>query len=412
MIERLARFDTDLIGGGLYPDLHNQAAQFWQDGYGVMFYGKKMRPFPGGVRLFAPTLLAPITGILDLSPLVTGEPAIVYGSLTKLRLWEATAGDAEVGTGYTGNADETPSTLATRWSFVQWNDWVFATNGVSLPQVYKGASFANADVDTLFTTAEIFLKWRQFLIAFNLSTGKHHIRWCDTDNPEVWTPSASNRARGLFAQDIEGDIRAAQVFGEMVLYFSSNSIFQLEYFGGNDVFGTHRMLSGIGAVGKNAVCSAGGLLYGVGPRGIWQSDGVTFRYTESGMVRDTFRDDVNKEQLSKIVMYNDVRNKHVKMFYPSGEALENDKLMAFNYEEGHWTRARFGRTAASDSGKFDFAVSGDAVGNIYAQSLPEQVSGSAGVQNMTVTEVTGALLNGYGDLGYGALGYGGTVVEG
>lgn len=412
MINRLARFDIDLIGSGLYPDLHNQSAKFWQDGHGVMFYGGKMRPFPGGVRLFVPAITGIITGIQDLSPLVTGQPAIVYGTATELRLWDATNGDSQEGTGYSGIADETPAALASRWSFAQWNDWVFATDGDSAPQVYKGAGFANADVDTLFTTAEIFLKWRQFLIAFNLSTGKHHIRWCDTDNPEVWTPSASNRARGLFVQDIEGDIRAAQVYGELVLFFSTNSIFQLEYFGGNDVFGSHRMLSGIGATGKNAVCSAAGLLYGVGPRGIWQSDGVTFRYTESGMVRDTFRDDVNKNQLSKIVVVNDVRNKHIVIFYPSGTSLENDKLLAFNYEEGHWTRGLFGRSAAADTGKFDYAVSGDSVGNIYAQSLPEQVGTGTGVQNLQVENVLGELKNGYGDLGYGVLGYGGTQVPG
>lgn len=173
----LQRFDSELIASGVFPDMANQNAPFWRTAQNIMFYAGSIMPFPGATILFPKTVSVPITGLLELDPQVTGHPAICFGTLNELRYWDATNGETLEGSGYTGNANQTDAAIATRWSIQQWNTWVYATNGVNPPQVNKaGAGFVAADVDTLFTTAEIFHKWRQFLIAFNLSTGKNHIR--------------------------------------------------------------------------------------------------------------------------------------------------------------------------------------------------------------------------------------------
>lgn len=396
----------------------NQNAPFWRTANNVMFYAGSVMPWPGAANLFAKSISKPVTGLLELDPQATGEPAVAFGTDSNLYYWENTAGQTTEGSGYTGAANQVNNvrgdmiTPASRWSLQQWNTWVYATNGVNLPQVNKnaGAGFVAADVDSLFTTCEIFHKWKQFLIGFNLSTGKNHIRFCDTDNPEVWTPSLTNSARGLFAQDVVA-IRAVREMSEAILYYGDDSLNVLEYIGGTKVFGTHRLLRGVGAYGKNTVCSApDGMHYGWGPRGIWRTDGHSAEYIDGPAIQRYIKQTLNVSQASKIACYFDGQIKHVVFSYPSLTSAENDLMLAFNTLEPKWVPGSFGRSVMSDEGKFAAAVSGGRTGDIYIQSLLEPVSASLGNPSLPLHAVSATLLSDWGESGFGQLGFGGTLV--
>jgi hypothetical protein len=409
MSDRLKRWAGDELVSGLNLDQPSQSAILWETGSNVIFRGRSIRPFPGGASLFPKTTDKVITGILDLSARVEGKPSIVFGTDADLRIWNQTDGQTIPGTGYTGRQDDTVAGLiASRWSIVQWNDWIIATNGKDLPQIYKTTSFGNLNVSTLFTTCEIFLKWRQFLIGFNLSDGGNHIRWPNLDNPEDWTPTASNRAGGIYAQDAN-DIKAAVALGESILFYDAGTAHQLEYLGGNDVFGSHKLLEGIGAVGKNAVCEAIGRHWGVGSRGLWVSDGAAYEYIDNPMVRDYFRGRLNTEQQSKVVCYNDLFTKHVVIFFPGTTSLENNEGIAFNYEDKFWTKISFGRSCAADNGIFSYAVAGGTNGDVFAQSLNTVISAEGGNPNMPIDVISAQIISGFGELGFGNGGFGGTT---
>lgn len=402
------------VDTGAELDKKNQSAMLWQEAKNVVFRAKKIMPFPGSVPLFPRGAEVEITGLRDLPALVFGTaPGIVYGTLNKLYLWkQGDMASTEKGSGYTGSLLQTASAPATRWSFEDWGSWVLATNGVDTPQIYKGTSFSPMSTFAAqYGTAEIFIKWRQYLIAMNLQGGKNRIAWSASDNPEEWLPASNNLAGSLPIRDIENDIVTSLYLGDTIAFYSQHSMHGLSFLGPPFVFGSHRALTGIGAVGKNAVCDVGrGQHIGVGPRGIWMSDGVASEYFDSQVVRETFMREFNADQGSKVVCYLDQTLKHVLIFYPQIGFDYNSAGLVFNMEEGKWSRVALLRTVCSDRGVFSFAVSADKKGQIYKQTLLGVPFNEPETTALGVTDQV-ELISGYGEMGFGELGYGGAGIS-
>lgn len=418
-MDRLVRIEKDQFCSGVFLDQTQQVAPLWTSAQNVMFSEGMLGVFPGSIQLFQRQKIGTICGISELSSIVTGAKGICFGFGDSLHLWDADNGIQDVGSGYTSIADQTETQLATRWSIQQWNEWVVSTNGQDPMQLLKvvGTGFANmtTDTSTQFKYAEIIRKYRQFLIAFDLTLADgtrqpNAAAWCDVNDVETWVPSADNSARKIFIPDLESRILCAESLGDHIFCYSDDSAYAVNYAGYPDVFDTQKLPKGVGVFGKNCVAEINGLHYGFGPRGVWRFDGATYEYIDTPPLKKYLNKVVNQAQGSKCVVYNDRTINHLMLFYPKvGGTGVIDEGQAFNYIENKWTPVTFRRTAAIDSGVFPYGISGDENGNVFQQSLLS-VPASDGVSDVMPVSGAGRVIVGYGQGGYGERGYGGFIV--
>jgi hypothetical protein len=413
-MDRLGRIAGAGFSSGLFPDQKLQTAPLWAEGSNVLFSNEKIEVFPGASVLFTRPVSEAVTGLLELSPIVTGNPGVLVGHLDRLYCWDSVAGIQALGSGYTGSVNATASMPATRWSMAQYNEYMFATNGVDPLQLCKvlGTGFVaqTANTSTQFKQAEIIRKHKQFVLAFNLtlSTGVRQpnaFAWCDVNLPEVWVPAATNSARKLYIPHLKSDINCVEGFGESLFAYTLDGVYNVSYVGYPDVYSAVPLLSGIGTYGKFCVTEARGKHVGFGPRGLWSFDGQSYDYIDNPPVRKFLRDNLNREQASKCVVYNDRTIQHVLIFFPGVNATENSMGIAWNYIDNNFTEVVFARSAASDTGQLEKAVTGDSTGNVYSQS--EDVPAQTDADHSIPITSSFSLNTGYGDGGYGDRGYGG-----
>jgi hypothetical protein len=406
MSKPLVRVDHEVVSSGLFPDMRQQSAPFWQKGQNVYFRNFKVGPFPGRRLLFRLQSQPIIVGMKSLGFEVMSEPGVVLGTKDKIYLWSDTAGVTEKGSGFTGIKDQTKSQSATRWSFEQWGTWVLATNGVDVPQIYKGTTFgALAGVN--FTTAEIFLRWRTFMFAFNLNGKPTTFRWCSDDNVELWVPAGTNSAGASLVRDVDNRIMAAGFLGGNIVFFGVNSMHAINFVGTPNFFGQNRLLSGIGALGKNSICTVKGQVIGIGQRGVWKTDGTSYEYFDPPAVREYIRKRWNYSQATKTICYYDAATNHLVIHFPvlNSDDTENTEGVTCNLDTGQWAPLLFGRSASADGEMFNYGLTADRFGNIWLSDETSPFSDFEDFHlklnpNITITA-------GWGECGWGELGWGG-----
>lgn len=401
----LARFDGEVLGTGVFPDYKSQAAPLFTAARNILFRERKLTPFPGGVDLFTTGLSTPISGIEQVK--VHGEPHVFYGTNTNLYSWNETEGIQTEGTGYSANY-----TSGLLWRITPWSTEVLAVNGTSDGllrwQNHSGGFGAVSDFNSNYTSAQELIRWRQFAIALNLGTMEDGLAWCNTNDITTWTPTATNRAGSIRVRDLEAGINAAKHLRDAVVFFSLDSMYALNYVGGNEVFSIQRLQRGIGANGKYAITSVQGEIYGFGPKGMYVTDGNTYRYIHTPAVKEFVLTDLNEDARDRIMVYHDNRIESVIFMYPAGTSLYPNKGIAYNYRTGSWSPLEVDRTCASDIGVYEFPVTGSYTGRILEQSQ-FNTPPTQDLNYIVDCEVQTATIEfGWDELRYGELSYGGT----
>ena len=363
---------TELLLSGLFKSPHELSVPLWDDGQNVNFSEGKVWKNRGWAAAFTSGVAVPIRGLQD-QRLASGVQEFFFGTTTNLYKWNLST-VSSVGSSYTGVVDETVSALATSWSFVDWGDWVLATNGKDQGQIYKGSSFANLGGAT-FTTAEIFIKYATFVLALNTSNGDNMIEWCSSDAPETWTPASGNSAGNLRLRDTSGPIRAGCMLGNNIAVYTDDGLWGVQFTGAPFYFGRKKLLKSIGAVGKMAVVEEGRFNWGVSRQGIWRTDGVNYQYLDAP-IRRWLQDNVNWAQASKINAYfNEIQNR-VEFFFPTTTS-EPTVGWAVDVDTFAWTYLAYGRTSCIPRNVFQYPMAATSAGEVFNHEFGVDADGSA-----------------------------------
>ena len=381
---------------GLFPDLKGDESPLLVDGANLRFTSKSVQPFPGSLLKIPRQQALPVRGVLDT--IINGVPHVFWGDRTKLYRWTQAGGVVEVGTGFN----------ASHWVFERWGTWVLATNGVDPPQIYKGVNFNPIDLTGApFSTCQHFLAWTQFMFALNCDTGDARVVISDRDNPEQYVSTPTNFATFKDLRDTESGIKAALLLNGQPVCYTNNELHELRFLGPPNILGTNKLLDDVGVLGPHAVCEVGRMHYGLGPRGMWVTDGAQWRPLGHGAILDELYSELNTDALDKVVAWHNHLTKHVVFFYPTIGSSENTRAIGFNYLDNNWTKLAFGRSAVADGAIFPGALLGDAFGNIWEQtSISDAAAQGVDTGQLEVDDAL-ALEFGFGDLGFGDLGFGG-----
>lgn len=421
MSEKLVAFKGEIIRSGVHPGLANQDVPLWEDSSGLVFEDAAVKPAPGQRTLFAKLASDPVRGMLATvgfnsshnagSPAERGDPGLVWGTDTDLYLGHDPAQAFLVKTLLNGDADNP-------WSIVQFGKNLLATNNVDQMQWYNGDGIvtqfqAMSTVSDLLTTfrANILATLGPYVIAFNTDNDQTEARWCTEDNELEWIPAATNSARDIQMRDLSSDISCVVKLAESLIVFGANEGHTFRFIGPPFFFGTQHLISGFGAVSKNAVAVAGRQMFGFGADGIWQSDGASFRYiSQPSIQKYIYEDTYDQVRRKEVISWSSPDNSEVFFSYPTKTipgGVPSGTTVSYNFALGVWALHGIWRTAASSGETWQSPVLADTAGNIWIQDASLTITPtSVPMQHRAMITLKHAPL--YGQHGYGEGYYGGT----
>lgn len=296
--------------------------------------------------------------------------------------------DASVNSGYGGGlyGRETYGTprqdsfsllSPTTWALDTWGEYLVGCTSDDgklyewqLNTASPAAVIANAPVGnrSLVVTEE------RFLFALGAGSNPRKVQWCDKENNTDWTPAATNEA-GDFDLQSNGELVAGiRTRGETLLLTTTDA-HVARYQGPPFVFGFERVGTSCGLIGPRAVASIDGGVVWMGQRGfhIYTGGAVQDMPCE---VSDYVFSSINRDQLTKVYAVVNSAWREIWWFYPSGDGIECDRYVAYDYGENIWITGNIERTAGVDSGTFRQPMWIDPDGVLYEHETGNQYDGS------------------------------------
>ena len=379
----------EVINSGTYPTVFSRRVPLWSNGVNVEFTEFGVEIIQGHEDLCDTGVAEPIRGLTQTQ--ITGVPTTYFGNLSALYRY-VDGGIVEDLTGpsgpYNGVDLAVGLDVATMWSMVTYGDWVFATNGVDKPQVYKtGAAYEDvAGMDIL--TARIFVVQGPHILAFNTDCCDREFVWCDADNSEDWVAADDNLAGQLEIRELETEIFAAVPIGSRIAVYGKDQMFLINYLSNDLVFGYKPALNGIGAVGSKAVVPVGRRNFGLSTQGFFVTDGLSFEYIDEPAIRHQFRQEADTNQLSQTIGYHHEETNQVRWFIPSITGVSGYLGYSYNYERNVWSLLGDDviYTAGQERTVYSVPIVGKRDGKLYKESTGNNLPSGAAIPYSLATK--------------------------
>jgi hypothetical protein len=172
-------------------------------------------------------------------------------------------------------------------------------------------------------------------------------RWSDQEDAANWTPSATNQA-GSLRLSRGTKIVAVEQSNQAVNIWTDSSLYNLQFLGGQAVFGAELIGDNISIASQNAVAFANGVSYWMGNDRFYKYDGRV-QTLNCSLLRYIIND-INTVQLDQVFAGTNKEFNEVWWFYCSSGSTTVDKYVIYNYEYNIWYYGTLARTAWLDSG--------------------------------------------------------------
>jgi len=400
--QRLADLSEN-INSGVFKDLPNGKIPLWSDGNNVVFDPEGPRPVYGFSQLFKKPAGDPVRGVLQAW--IGGTKYIFFGNKNNLYVYNADGGNL---TEVSKTTDVYTDEFCT---FMQWGNWILASNNAEPIQVYKGSSFADLTTATGGITAELIRGFKAHAIAFATDAEGREIKWSDQDDVENWAPAISNAAGSLFIRDLDSPIRAAAAGQQGVLFYGDSTVHILRWTGPPFYFGADLLSTSVGALGPYAVTSVGNTQYGMGLNGIWAfSPSQQPQYIDTPAVRNYLFNNLDFDNADKCVAWYDQEQRLVIFSYPVADRNtgEPELSVCFSLDTQAWCPLDFAASGASKTPAFRYTTAFDFRGTPYQHGVKGAGGGGSFDSQQFISFDDGlTFFNYYGISGYGVFGYGG-----
>lgn len=400
-----------------------QAANRWRDASLVRWVDGTMQPVGGWLTRSTMTdkPLRGATAWRDLSGdrwyaagsyagLFVGSANNAITDITPVDLVVGNA-DAAVNTGYGGGfygtaaygiaRPDTGTPLPpTTWSLDNFGQNLVACSdkdGRLLEWTLNTANNAAPITNAPVNCSALVVTEERFLFALGAGGNYRKVQWCDREANTVWTPTATNEAGDIELQT-SGQIMLGIGTRGQTLILTDQDAHAATYQGPPFVYGFERVGSACGAISRMCAAAVDAGVFWMGQRGFFMYAGGAVQPVPSE-VADYVFGNINTTQQAKVAAVSNAKFSEIWWFYPSGDNVENDRYVVFNYKENHWSIGTMARTSGVDAGVFSTPIwmtpAGLAVnheiGNqtggaaVYAESGPVQIG--AGDTTMSVVEL-------------------------
>jgi len=357
-----------------------QAAGRWLDSHLVRWTENTIRPIGGWVTFTEDEAADPLRGSLSWKD-NNGNLYLAAGSADNLYAYKPdgtlveitpTAGlatgyvHAQLNTGYGGSfygrdyygterVDATSSLPATTWALDNWGEYMIACAD-SDGKIYEwqsdrttptpAALIANAPTNN----RSIIVTEERFLFALGSGGNPRQVSWSDREDNTTWTAAATNEAGDLELQT-NGFIECAFKVRGQTLILTDQDAHSATYIGAPYVYSFQRVGNACGIVSKKGGAAAEGSAFWMGNNGFFMYDGTSARDLPCEVSDYIFRS-INRDQISKVFAVPNRKYNEIWWFYPTGDSLENNAYVTYNYAENTWYVGNLGRTTGVDAGVF------------------------------------------------------------
>lgn len=200
--------------------------------------------------------------------------------------------------------------------------------------------------------------------ATDLATGVQDrllIRWSDTEAPMVMTPQETNSA-GDLRIPVGAEFITAIETKQEILVWSDTALHSLRFVGAPYIYGI-QAIGRSSIIAPNAKASANDVVFWMGQGSFYRYDGRIMPIPCS--VKDYVFLDINLGQTQKIVAGANSAFNEIWWQYPSQNSLENDRYVAYNYQENCWSYGTLSRTTWLDRGISEYPKATSTDGYLY-----------------------------------------------
>jgi len=363
----------------------------WRDASLVRFYEGTVRPI-GGWSAFSASLLPQKARAAHAWRSNAGAQWLAAGSADNLTVYDVNAVQydvtpaglaagvevAEVVNGYGVGAYGRGlygSNFAASTRILPASIWTLANFGQELiacpdqdGRVFKWA-LNTATPATLIANAPtdnraICVTQERFLFALGAGGDTRKVQWCDREDYDTWTPTATNEA-GDFVLNTVGEIMCGVPLRGQTLILTDQDAHVANYVGPQLVYEFEQAGQACGVISKNA-CET------VGTGAMWMGFGSFYTY-QGGQVQelpcevsDYVFSRMSRRLQTHIATVQVSEFSEVWWFYPSTDAAENDSYVCYNYAQGTWQTGNLSRTTGVDRGVFFYPLMAGADKTVYS----------------------------------------------
>ena len=201
------------------------------------------------------------------------------------------------------------------------------------------------------------------------------ICWCDQENINEWEPTYTNTAGSLrlsAGTQIVGGLRSRQE----ILIWTDDALYSMRFIGPPYTFGVNLINQGIGLISPKGAINAPPGVFWMDRSGFYAYTGTVNRVPCS--VHEYVFTDFNQEQSFKVFAFLNRQFNEVGWFYPSGDSLEIDRYVTYNYQEKVWSYGLLTRYAWLDEGvqPYPRATGVDTSNYVYKHETGNDADGS------------------------------------
>lgn len=240
--------------------------------------------------------------------------------------------------------------LSATWSFDTYGEDLIAmrNNNGALYQWDTSVGGRMAAVSNAPTGNYQFITSERIIVVLGADSNPMRVRGCDDEDNTVWTASATNKAFGRTLQSGSRLMAGARLAQGVNILWSDSTAYSMQWANNNvTVYSTRLIGEGedLGLIGAAAFVVVGGVAFWMSASDFKMYAGSPQRIPNVDDIRDFVFDDLNRTQANKIQCRYNPLHHEIWWHYPSSDANENDRYVAFSVTEGTWIKGTMARTA-------------------------------------------------------------------
>ena len=166
-------------------------------------------------------------------------------------------------------------------------------------------------------------------------------RFSDREDATDYTPVSTNEAGSLRISDGSRIVGAVKSAGQ-ILVWTDTSLHGVQFVGTPFTFGLRQLGANAGLIAQHAAIEVNGVAYWMSDDAFYLYDGVVKKMPCS--VQDFVFDNISYTNKNDIAVGLNTAYNEIIWYYPSANATQIDRAVAYNYLEGTWYTVSLGRT--------------------------------------------------------------------
>ena len=197
--------------------------------------------------------------------------------------------------------------FSTGWTGTAFNGALILNNGVDAPQYFDVTS-SNMDDLTAWPAsyrAAVVRPYKNYLVAMDVTNnlGERYpllVKWSDSADagtvPASWDHTdPTTQAGESVLPDTEGRIIDGRTLSDNFIIYKADSVWAMQFIGGNYVFSFRKIFSDIGALSRDCVVEFDGKHFVIGTGDVYIHDGSTKQSVISNIVKNKLFTQINAD---------------------------------------------------------------------------------------------------------------------